>query len=280
MLAASLAIGACISWGVADFYGGLKARAIALLWVMVLSQSAGLVLVGALVAGAGEGPPGGDFAVYAALAGMAGALGLLAFYRALAVGKMSVIAPISATAAVIPVVVGVATGDRPTAVQGAGIAVALAGVALASREAAAESGESRRVATGVGLALLAALGFGCFFIAMDAASDADVLWANLVNRATSLGLGAAAVLAFRPPLRATRPDLPVLAMVGVLEMGANILFAWATTKGLVSVVSVLASLYPVVTILLARLVLHERLDRVQRAGVAAALIGVALISAG
>jgi drug/metabolite transporter (DMT)-like permease len=280
MLAVSLALGACTAWGAADFFGGLKSRTVALLWVMVLSQSAGLALVGVMVAARAEPPPGGGFVLQAMLAGIGGAFGLVCLYRAMAVGTMSVVAPISATGAALPLVVGIATGDRPSFAQGAGILLALGGVALASREAVDQSMGDSRTAAGVGLALLAALGFGCFFVAIDAASDADVLWANLVNRATSLGLGCAAVLLLRPQLTASRVDLPVLAMVGLLEMGANILFAAASTHGLVSVVAVLASLYPVVTVVLARLVLHERLRPPQQAGVAAALAGVALISAG
>ena len=280
MLAVALALGASLSWGVADFLGGLKSRQLALLAVVAISQACGLVVIGAAVAIRGEGPPAAEYVVYGVLSGFAGMLGLTAFYRGLSIGAMSVIAPISAIGAVVPLTFGIATGDRLSALQGVGVAVALAGVALASREEVDEAARSRRVATGVGLALLSALGFGCFFVAMDAASEGDVGWALVVNRATSVTLFACALLAFRPDLSMGGRDFAALALIGMLEMTANGLFAAASTEGLVSVVSVLASLYPVTTVLLAHLVLGERIAPLQYAGVAAALSGVALISAG
>jgi drug/metabolite transporter (DMT)-like permease len=280
LLAVVLGLGSSVSWGLADFLGGLKARRLPLLSVMVVSQATGLCLIGLIVAIRGEGAPGGDFAVYAALAAVSGLIGLSAFYRGLAIGKMSVVAPISAVGAALPVTVGVATGDRPSAAQGLGIALALAGVALASREAAEEAERGGAVATGVGLALLAALGFGGFFLAIDKASDADVLWAILANRIAGVSLLVALALAVRPRLPGSAADLRDLALVGALDMMANTLFAAAATEGLVSVVSVLASLYPLTTIVLARFLLHERLHRPQQVGVAGTLAGVALIAAG
>ena len=279
MLAAALAIGSSLAWGLADFIAGLKSRRLPVLWVLGLSQVTALGLVGAALALRGEGaPPAGDFVVLAALSAVAGTIALSAFYRGLAVGAMSVVAPISATAAIIPVVVGVATGDRPTALQAVGVGLALVGVALAAYEPA--GGGDRRVAAGAGLALVAAAGIGCFFLTMDAASDADVLWAILVNRITGVVLLGTAALALRPPLRMERGDLPALGAIGVLDMTANTLFAVAATEGLVSLVAVLGSLYPVVTIFLARQVLGERVRRLQLTGAAAAMAGVVLITAG
>jgi drug/metabolite transporter (DMT)-like permease len=152
----------------------------------------------------------------------------------------------------------------------------LLGVAAASREPAAAG---TRVAAGVGLALVAALGFGWYFVLIDAASDADVVWAVLVSRAvaTVLAVAAAARLG---RLRVPRAQLPVVATIGVFDVGANGLLATALTKGYVSIVSVVASLYPVVTVGLAVSVLRERPVRVQVAGIALALAGVALIAAG
>jgi drug/metabolite transporter (DMT)-like permease len=228
----------------------------------------------------GEGPPSGDFAIYAALAAVLGAAALTAFYRGLAIGAMGIVAPIAATGATIPVVVGVATGDRPSALQGVGLVLAMAGVALASREPADAAGERARVAAGVGLALIAAGGIGFFFLALDRASEADPMWATFVGRAVSSTLLAFVVLAVRPTFKMRREWVPTLVLAGVLDVGANLLFAIASTKGLVSVVSVLGSLYPVVTILMARFVLHERTHAVQAAGAALALLGVAFVSAG
>ncbi len=280
MLALALGLGSSLAWGVADFMAGLKSRRLDVLTVLLLSQLAGLVAVTAVVVLRGEGPPGGDFAVWAVVSSVVGLIGLTAFYRGLAAGAMSVVAPISATAAVIPVTVGLVGGDRPSGLQVAGAALALVGVALASREAGEAAVGGGRLAAGVGLALLAALGFGSFFIAIDAASEEDVLWAILVNRIAGVALLATAAAALRPGLRAGREHLRGLVAVGTLDIGANTLFAAASQQGLLSLVGVAGSLYPVVTVGLARLVLHERIARAQQLGVAATLVGVALITAG
>ena len=248
--------------------------------MVLLSQVTGLVLISCIVAARAEPFFSSGDAAAAAASGLCGAVGLAAFYRGLAVGAMSVVAPISATAAVIPVSVGVATGERPSALQGVGVAIALGGVALASRESADRAGSGGPVAAGVGLALLAAVGFGLFFVGMDAASDDDVFWAIFVNRVTSVALLATAAAATRPRLGVGRGDAGTLMAIGVLDILANTLFAIASTEGLVSLVAVLGSLYPVTTVLLARLVLHERVARAQQAGVAGALAGVVLIGAG
>jgi drug/metabolite transporter (DMT)-like permease len=279
MLAVAFALGAAVAWGAADFLGGLKSRAVATIVVVAFGQATGLVLVAAFVAARGEGPPETRFFVYALLAGIAGAVGIAALYRGLAVGSMSIVAPITATGAVIPVAVGVGTGERPTALQGAGLALALGGVVLAARQPGGETLRGR-VAAGVGLALLAALGIGSFLVALDAASEGGVAWALLVQRSVCLGLVLAAAVLLRTDIGFSRVDLAPMAAIGTLDMAANALFAVASTRGLVSVVSVVASLYPVTTVVLARLLLAERISRAQQVGVAGALMGVVLITAG
>ena len=275
MYALALALASSVSWGVADFLGGLKARKLPLLNVLVFSQGTGLVLVGIYMLIRRDAAPGGDFAFFAALSGLAGAIGLASFYRGLAIGNMGVVAPISSTAAIIPVVVGIASGDRPAAIQYAGLVLALVGVVLASREEVTGA-----TARGAGFAVLSAIGFGFFFVGMDNASDADIGWAMLGNRITSFSLLLAAFLVLRPGWKARRSDAPVLATVGTLDITANGLFAIASTEGLVSLVSVLGSLYPLTTVALAAVVLGERPHRVAQAGVALALGGVVLIAAG
>ena len=280
MFAIALGLAASLSWGVADFFGGIQSRRMPVVAVVLGSQLAGLALIAAIVAIRGTAPPGGDFLPYAAASSVGGIIRLTSFYKALSIGAMGVVAPLSSTAAVIPLVVGLASGDRLSGLQAAGIALAIAGVVLASREASDEAKGSTVVAAGVGFALLSAVGFGLFFVAMDRASDADVLWAVCVNRTVSALLLATALLVTRPRLGLRPRDMRILALVGVLDIAANGFFAVASTKGLVSVVAVLASLYPIVTVVLARVVLKERLHAVQRFGAAAALAGVALISAG
>jgi drug/metabolite transporter (DMT)-like permease len=280
MAAIALALVSSVSWGVGDFLGGLKSRSLPLLNVLLASQVVGLALVAIFVATRGQGPPGGGFAVFAALAAAAGVSGLAAFYRGLAIGNMGVVAPISACSAVVPVVVGVATGDRPAALQGVGLVLALGGVVLASREEVVGEAPRRRTARGAGLAMLSALGFGFFFLAFDRASDGDVAWAMLVNRITGVALLALAVAAVRPPFALRRRDAPVLLLIGGFDVGANATFGLAATTGLVSLVSVVGSLYPLTTVILAAAVLHERPHRLAQIGVATALLGVAMIAAG
>jgi drug/metabolite transporter (DMT)-like permease len=291
MAAIALGFASALVWGAADFLGGLKSRQLQLLTVLLISQAAGLVGVVIWAAARGEGLPS-EVVPWAISNAISGTVGLAAFYRALSVGAMGVVAPISASAAVIPVVVGVAGGERPGALQLAGIAVAIAGVAVASyeprdaplHEPGAATGEPRSpragTSTGVGLALLAALGFGVFFVGLDRGSDHDLVWTLVIGRSLSTGLLAAVAIFARPSFEMTGRDFNAVIAVGVLDMGANALFAAGSTLGLVSVVAVLGSLYPVTTLLLARFLLGERLHRIQRGGAVTALVGVALISAG
>jgi drug/metabolite transporter (DMT)-like permease len=275
VIAIVLALGASASWGVGDFLGGLTSRRLPVLAVLAVSQAAGLtgITIAALAFG-GDFLTGVGFA--AALgAGIAGVVGLAALYRGMAIGAMGVVAPISASAAVLPVAVGLARGERPELLQLVGVALALVGVILVSREPGAES----RLATGVPLALLAAAGFGSYFLFIDRASSDDAYWAVVAARLTSCALALPLAYA-RGALRVPRSALPVLIAIGLLDVGANLLLALALNEGFVSLVSVLASLYPVGVVVLAIAFLHERPGRSQALGGGTALAGVALISAG
>jgi drug/metabolite transporter (DMT)-like permease len=235
-----------------------------------------LIAIATAVAIRGAGPSG-SAVLLAIPASLSGTLGLYAYYRGMAVGAMSVVAPIAGISAIVPVTFGLATGDQPSPFQMVGIVVALVGVGLASREH--QEGQ-RRVAAGVGLALLAALGFGGYFVPMHAAGEEDFWWASLIFRATSFTLVALTALALRSSVRISRGDAAYVSAVGLGDMLGNVLFAASAGFGLVSVTSVLASLYPVVTVVLARVVLSERVDRGQEVGIGATLAGVVLISAG
>ncbi|HEY7562577.1 MAG TPA: DMT family transporter [Gaiellaceae bacterium] len=272
-----LALGASLSWGLGDFLAGLRSRSLPVLTVLVVSQAAGLLTIALVVAARGAGPPDARYIGYAVLAGLCGACGLAALYRGLAVGDMSVVAPISATAAVVPVVAGVVSGERPSALQGLGVGLALAGVALTAHESGTGGGGA---ATGVGLALVAALSFGLVLVALGAASEGDALWGTLSMRATSFSTLAVAALLVRPGFALRDGALPALVLIGVLDVAGTMLFAVASTKSLLSLAAVLAQLYPVVTVLLARVVLGERVSRHQQLGVVAVFAGVVLITAG
>ena len=260
MAAVLLALAASASWGVSDFLGGLKTRAAPVLTVLSVSQPAGLVLLGAVLAGIG------------------GAVGIGALYQGLAVGSMGIVAPITSTSPLIPLTVGLARGERPSAIQLVGIGVAIVGVAFAGWEPGAP-GARRRLSTGAGLALLAAVAFGSSQVALQSAAADDPYWATFILRIASSLLVLAALLRFRPG-RGRAGMWVVLIAIGLLDSAATELFAVATTKGLLSVVAVLASLYPVLVAILARVVLHERLTVVQRGGAVAAVAGAAAISAG
>jgi drug/metabolite transporter (DMT)-like permease len=277
MAAALLALAASASWGVSDFLGGLKTRSVSVLTVLGVSQPVGLVLLVFVVLARWNVPSGGWWALWAVLGGVAGAIGITALYQGLSVGSMGIVAPISSTAPLIPLTVGLARGERPSTVQLAGIGVALTGVAFAGWEPS-EPGARGRAAVGAGLALIAAAFLGGSQVGLEAASNEDPYWATLVLRLAMSVLILGAVVRSRPP--AHRSVWPTLALIGVLDTLGTVFFAVATTKGLFSVVAVLASLYPVGVAILARVLLGERLTRVQRGGALAAVCGAAAISAG
>ncbi|HZT85624.1 MAG TPA: DMT family transporter [Gaiellaceae bacterium] len=278
MTAALLALAASLSWGLGDFLGGVKARVLPSLLVLAASQPFGLAALGIAVAVRGTGIPGNEVA-WAALSALMGTVGLFAFYRGMAAGAMSVVAPIAAVAAGVPVIWGVAvSGDHIRGLQAIGFVAAVGGSVAASLEL---HPERRQIAAGVGWAALAMLAFGGYYVPMHAASTHDWLWPAFLFRCTSVTLVLSVVLARRTRPSGLRAHWPGLVAIGFLDTGGNALFAAASsTHGLLSVVSVLASLYPVVTVLLARLMLGERVERTQDAGVIVALAGVVLITAG
>lgn len=277
MLSAGFALAASLAWGLGDFFGGLKSRALPALAVMAWSQPFGLVALGIAVAVRGSGPADAGVA-WACVSAVLGTIGLAAFYRGMAAGAMSVVAPIAAVAAGIPVAWGIAAGDRIDGLQGIGFVAALGGSLLASIE---RRSEGARLARGVGWAVAAMLAFGAYYAPMHAAAARDWLWPAFLFRCTSVSLVWTTALCHGGMHGVAREHLPGLVAIGVLDTGGNALFAAAaSTHGLLSVVSVLASLYPVVTVLLARLVLGERVQRSQEAGMLVTLAGVVLITAG
>jgi drug/metabolite transporter (DMT)-like permease len=276
-VAPAYALLASLAWGVGDFIGGLKSRVMPALVVMAASQPFGLAALGVAVAVRGSGPPGPEVA-WAALAALFGTMGLVAFYRGMAAGAISVVVPLAAVAAGIPVIWGLTQGDKVSFLQEIGFVAALGGGLLASFE---RSGERPAFARGTGWALLALLGFGCYYVPLHASATHDWLWPSFIFRATSVTLVWSALLLTRRRPKGTRPHLLPLVAIGLLDNGGNTLFAAASSShGLLSVVSVLASLYPAVTILLARFALGERVERSQDVGVLVTLAGVVLISAG
>ena len=280
MLAIALALGSSLAWGVSDFLGGVKSRAFPLFLVLVISQGAALIVLAVIVAALGEPPPGGDFLIFAALAGISETIGVAALYRGLAVGVMSIVAPVAATAPVVPLVVGLALGELPGTLQGAGIALAVVGIVITACRS--DSGDERGQAVGASVLFgaLCALGFGSFYVAMDAASEGEIQWALLLARATSVAAFLVVIAATRPRPAPGRRDLPAIALIGILIIAADAMYATASTKGVLGVVAALSTLYPIVTIALARIYLSERVEPRQQLGIALSLAGVVAISAG
>ena len=282
MLAIALALGSSLLWGLADFLGGLKSRSYPVVVVLAVMYVTSLVAMGTFVGARGEGPPGLEAVLAGLGAGLFGIVALMAFYRALAIGTMSIVAPVASTGVCLPVLVGLATGDQPGLLRSLGLAAAIVGVVLASRETPGGSADLHLQRQSILLAIVAGLGFGLYFVFAEIASRGDVGWALLLSRVSSTPfIVALALVALRRGGR--RPggrELAILAGIGLLDLGANFLYNTSTTLGELSTVAVGSSLYPVATVLLAAAVLGERVRGVQRTGVVIALCGVVLIAAG
>ena len=279
-MAVLLALFGALVYGAADFAGGLATRRAAAVAVVFCGQAAGaLLLVALLVLVPGRFDP--PSIAWGAGAGLSGAFALLLFYRALATGSMTVVAPLTAvTAAVVPVVGGVALGEQPSALALVGVLLAIAAILLISAEGGHLPTAAMLRGRGVAGALLAGAGFGLLFVLLSRAAPDSGFWALAGTRVASLALLAVVALVSRRSLL-PRGAAPLLVIVsGVGDMAANLLFLLASRFGLLSIVGVLVSMYPAGTVLLALVVLRERLHALQVAGLAVAGAGVALIALG
>ncbi|MEO6867751.1 MAG: DMT family transporter [Gaiellales bacterium] len=287
-MSSALALTSSLLWGTSDFFGGIASRRHHVLRVLAWSQLCALILLWTAVT---VGVLGFGLDVQlrtlllGAAGGMAGAIGIAAFYRALATGPMALVPPIAAAGVVLPVAVGLATGDRPSMIVYAGLAIAIIGVILASvgETPPDASGFVQRIAPStLVLCLIAATGFALLFIAVDAAADdvGSALVATAGLRGGGITIIAIGLLVTRTaPWRVVTPiNIGFFAVIGIFDTGANLLFAIATSLGRLEVAAVLASLYPAVTSLLAHVVLGDRLGRLQIVGVIVALAGVTMLA--
>jgi len=266
---------ASLSWGASDFSGGLSARRVHVFGVITVSYAVGLALLVALALARSEPIPKGSDLVWGAAAGLAGVTGLTAQYRALAVGRMGIVAPVAAVLGTsIPVLFAAISEGLPGAGQLAGFALAIAGVWIIARPDVSGGRPD-----GLGLAVLAGLGFGAFFILIDQVSEGAVFWPLVAARGMSFVVLALIVMANSVAWRPDRSALPLVIVAGVLDVGGNTFFLLAAQAGRLDVASVMSSLYPMVTVLLARLVLQEHVTRLQTAGIAAAIAAIPLIAA-
>lgn len=278
MLAAGLALLASLCYGVSNFVGPALSRDLPVYPVLIAGQVVAFC-VSVIVVGVTLAPvPGTGVFGAAALAGVGNALGLIAFYRAAAIGALSIVAPIGSLGAVVPVLAGLASGEPLGPVKLTGIALALAGVALAARRPVGPQGPERHVRAAALWALSSALGFGLFLTFMAPASADGVFWAVALSRAALLVVLVAAASLLTASLRAPLRRLPSIALPGLLLFAGTLAYSSATREGDLSVVSVLGCLFPLVTATLAFAFLGERLSRGQAAGVAAAITGVVMVS--
>lgn len=279
-----LALTSSLLWGIADFLGGKTSRGRPTVVVVLVSQSVGLAVavVVAVAARSLEDPLG--YVPWAVCAGLTGAAAVLLFYQALAIGTMGIVAPIAALGVIIPVVIGVVGGEMPSALCIAGIVLAIVGVVAAARPAERAEGATRH-GRSILFAVGAAIGFGLLQYAIAGGAAYSTVMTMVVMRCTSVPLLAlVSVLALRSHRTTTSSYPPrvlaLIAVIGVFDVGANLLFAVASVSGALAVVAVLGSLYPAATVLLARTIDHARMSAAQNGGVAAAITGVAMIAAG
>ena len=282
-MAVILGLCAALTYGGSDFLGGLVTRRTDVFGVVVWSQATGSSLLLLVLPFVASPAPTSDTFVWGVLAGISGCAGVTFFYRALALGKMSVIAPITAVeAASVPVVFGLVTGERPPLIAGIGVVLALGAVGLVSAAPDREGVKLRARAdlseSGLFHALGAGLGFGFFFIFLKEAGGEAGLWPIVIARAASLLLALMLAFGMRRAIRPAAGTWPTIVAAGVLDVAANMFFLAASREGLLSIVAVLTSLYPASTMVLARTFLGERLARPQLAGLGLAVVGVVFIA--
>ena len=270
-----LALLSSLLWGTSDFVAGLRSRTLPPAAVVGWSQLIGLTTLSIVVV-AGHPLSGTAWVPWAIAAGAAGAIALAAFYAALSTGTMGVVAPIASLGAAVPVILGVVSGEQPSVLAWVGMGVALAGATLASGPELRAGLHLRPVA----LAGVAAVGFGLVLFLIDRGARESLVSTLWGMRLTSTLLYALVALTRRSLGGVGRKDWPALVLVGLADLSANALFALASSQGMVSVASVLGSLYPVVTILLARGLIGERMRGIQNVGVVLSLLGVVVIASG
>lgn len=275
MLAVTYGLGSALTWGAGDFSGGFAAKRAAVPVVIFYSQFIGLLVL----LGVHAFFPGGRLIlrhfIWGGLAGVGGVLGLMALYKGLAIGRMGIVAPLSAvTTALVPVALAVFTEGVPKHTQILGFALAVSAIWCF----AATNEVDRILKIELGLSLLAGLGFGLFFVCIDHVSGEAILWPLIAARLTSITLMGISLAWRRQMVLPPRRQLVTIALAGILDIIGNAFFALASKLGRLDVAAVLASMYPASTVLLARWFLNERLGRQQRIGLIAALMALVLIA--
>jgi drug/metabolite transporter (DMT)-like permease len=276
-----IALGALVAlaYGSGDFLGGFASQRLRTSTVLLGAQSIGLAVSILLVIVLRDASPDAHVYVLSAVAGAVGVVAVALLYRGLAVGRMSVVAPVSAVGgAVLPVVWGLLRGERPSALAFVGIALALIAIVTVGRGAEHDPAPSVTPLHELALGAGAGIGFGIVFILFSESASGSGLWPVLIARCTSVPLLIGAVIVLRQPPRLPRSGLAPVLSAGLFDVTANALIVLAIRRGLLSLVAPVASLYPATTVLLARFVLHERIGRQRAGGLVLGLVGLALIA--
>ena len=280
-MTALLALLAAAAYGAGDFLGGLVARRATTTGAVIVSQGFGLVL---LLLGAPLLPAAQVTRTdvgWGAVAGLTGGVGVALLYRALSIGPMSIVAPVTAICAVlVPVAAGAAFGEPIPGIGWLGIAVAVVAVWLVGQDAGGGHRDAEAGPSGLRIAVASGIAIGCFLVALERTSASAGLWPLAIARAVSVTFFLAVASATRQPVTVPRPAVGLALACGALDMSANALYVVAVQQGALGIVATLVSLYPASTVLLARVVLGERLSRLQLAGVACALVAVVLLVGG
>jgi drug/metabolite transporter (DMT)-like permease len=279
-MAVIFGLAAAISYGVADFIGGLVTKRTSVFAVVFWSQVAGTLLI-AIALPLFGGEPTLEAIGWGAASGVAGGVGVLFLYRGLARGRMSVVAPLTAVeAASIPVLYGFVTGERPSAMAIIGVGVALAAVYLVSSSPLPIDPEGEEIPSGITDALAAGLGFGAFFIFLGVAGENSGMWPLVGARAASISTAMIGAVLLHGSLKAQRSSRTGIVAAGCLDVVANIFYILSTRRGLLALAAVLTSLYPAATVVCARIVLNELVHRRQMVGLAFVFAAIALIGFG
>lgn len=276
MVPLTLALGASVAWGASDYLGGLASRTLAVVVVLFGAQVVGLALAVTIWLVTGADPIDGRTLALGAGAGVAELAGFFFLFRGMAVGEMSVVAPLAALTGVLPVLAALASGHGLATIELIGVILALIGTALAARA----DGGSWRFAHGAHYGLLAAIAFGAFLLGLGAAGETGSAGAVLAGRLASVSVLGLAMLTRRTGVGDARANWRILGALGGLDVLANLAYAGAAAQGEQAVVAVLASLYPLTTVLLARALLGERLGALRAVGVCLVLCGIGALSAG
>lgn len=276
-----IALGALVAlaYGSGDFLGGISTKRLPTVTVLLVSQSFGLAAAVVLVVALRDAPPPAHIFVLSAVSGVVLVVALGLLFRGLALGRMSIVAPLSAIGGgVLPVVWGLLRGERPSALALAGVGVALVAAAIvgggAEHDPAASISPRLEMALGAG----AGVGFGVVFILLAESSSGSGMWPVFIARCVSVPLLVVVSVVLGRSPRVARADIAPVAGAGLSDVGANALVILAVRRGLLSLVAPVASLYPATTVVLARFVLHERIGRQRTAGLALGLVGLALIA--